>query len=299
MSTRRFLSPHKREHDGLLLFSPDATSTGRHSVVLNYLASLGITTTASRWLQMTTEQVNNLYRGNRTKTRSTVDELVDRLFTSGWSLATWLMAPSLADVDLIPLLSILKGPTDPEACRPGHLRWLVGAENPIANGIHTSDSMEEAIREASLLAIDTKNSTPSPIAPSPSATIRRTSASVLYTACCLRATVVSAHLMEPPQRFREKQFAAEQIAANPYKSRGALRELKLLWDSQDESIFTVITRDGYDVLREIAFVCSSSFDSDKVRNALASVCIQLSDWDDLMLRCQASRGPLSWWVMEG
>jgi nucleoside diphosphate kinase len=157
----------------LVLFSPDATLTGRHRLGLCLLASeLPLRFEAFRWARLGPADVDRLYAENRrARGRGPFDDLVDDLFGLGWSLACWArpVGPVPA-AELVARLARWKGPSDPSRARPHHLRARLGARNSVMNLVHTSDTLDSARREAELVfgAVPSRpGDDPVPLPPSP------------------------------------------------------------------------------------------------------------------------------------
>ncbi|MFG2531018.1 nucleoside-diphosphate kinase [Streptomyces sp. NPDC048516] len=291
-----------QQNAGFLLFSPDALFSGRYAYALDYLAGLGIHVKGVSRLHMTPEQVDGLYAKNRRdRSDRPEDRLVDRLFGAGPSLACWLVSGSLRGPSLVDTLRVLKGPSDPAGCHPGHLRHVLGAENGLMNGVHSSDSPEEAAQEIGTLGI-TEFTQPEPrqLPPEPGDCANGQSAgrptSALAVACLLRRRVFdAAHLSVP--KTRDIQAEAEALAGRHVKPSGVLATLGTLWDRQHGLIRAAAPKDDALIacLTRVAEICSSSFDADRLTRAVAPFGVVLSDWEDLVLRCQAHFGALPGW----
>ena len=241
--------------------------------------------------------MDSLYAGNRCgRAREAADEYVERLFTSGQSLACWLTSPEAEGSALVETLSVLKGPSDPADCRPGHVRHLLGAENRIMNGIHSSDSYELALNEIDILGIgDTWQPTDEAgVVPPPGAALPELTLSALAVACRLRAELVQAALGEVPVGLRTLQTQAYACAARRIKPRGVLAVLATLWKEHD----VLLPVADYGLRERLDEVNRAivRFDADQLRRLVAPYSISLSDWDDLVLRCQKHRGPLPHWT---
>lgn len=136
----------------LVLFSPDATTTGLYRRGIDCIEASGLFVLDAVWVRLSQFQVNELYAENRLKGHSEFDDLVDTLFTLDWCLA--LKVCSRATIDgatLHRLLKILKGPSEPAKQAVGQIRKELGAENRLMNFVHTSDSTADSQREFALV----------------------------------------------------------------------------------------------------------------------------------------------------
>ncbi|WP_228182856.1 nucleoside-diphosphate kinase [Streptomyces anulatus] len=283
-------------NSGFLLFSPDAVGSGHQRFALLHLASLGIRAKGVAVVRPTPEQIAALYGKNRRgRPPEAEDLLVDRLFAAGPSLAYWLVfdgrpeTPSMTDT-----LRVLKGPSDPAGCLPGHLRHILGAENRLMNGVHSSDSPEEASAELDALGVTEFGAVPA----ATDGAARNRPSSALSVACLVRRRVLDAvHVTAVPE-VDALQVRAQELAALRTKSAVTLRALDELWERQHALVERARPRDWRavtDCLAEVAEVCSKRFDPDALGAAVAPFGVRPTDWEDLVLRCQAATGvPAAW-----
>ncbi|MFF9350245.1 nucleoside-diphosphate kinase [Streptomyces sp. NPDC014734] len=281
---------------GFVLFSPDATGSGRQWPALRYLGTLGIRVKGVAPLRPTSEQIAALYGKNRRgRAPEAEDLLVDRLFAAGPSLACWLVSDHLDTPSLTDTLRALKGPSDPAACHPGHLRHVLGAENRLMNGVHSSDSPEEALAELDALGVTEFQAFTGP-GDETGGTGPATSA--LAVACHVRRRVLDAALDVPVPEARSLQNQAEELAGRRIKPAGVLTSLGALWDRQHAAVEATGAGNGravVDCLAQVAEACSVRFDADSLTAATAPYGVTPSGWEDLVLRCQATTGvPASW-----
>ncbi|WP_405710604.1 MULTISPECIES: nucleoside-diphosphate kinase [unclassified Streptomyces] len=282
-------------NSGFVLFSPDATGSGRQWPALRYLDTLGIRIKGVALPRPTSEQIAALYGKNRRdRAPEAEDLLVDRLFAAGPSLACWLVSDHLDTPSLTDTLRALKGPSDPAACHPGHLRHVLGAENRLMNGVHSSDSLEEALAELDALGVTEFEAFPGP---GDEAAGTRP-ASALAVACHVRRRILDAALDVPVPEAHSLQNQAEELAGRRIKPAGVLTSLSALWDRQHAAVEATGVgnrRAVIDCLAQVTEACSVRFDADILTAAAAPYGVTPSGWEDLVLRCQATTGvPASW-----
>ena len=133
--------------------SPDCILTDNVNKVFESLLLHGVEIAFGKWVRLTAADVDLLYSKNRaTRGRSTLDGLVDDLFSQDWSLCALAReAKPASPVPLHDLLRSIKGPSDPFKAESSHLRRALGATNKIQNFIHTSDDQSASEYEAPLL----------------------------------------------------------------------------------------------------------------------------------------------------
>lgn len=286
-------------NSGFLLFSPDAVGPGHQRFALLHLAALGIRVKGVAPVRPTAEQIAALYGKNRRdRPPEAEDLLVDRLFAAGPSLAYWLVSdghpeapdtPSLTDT-----LRALKGPSDPAGCLPGHLRHILGAENRLMNGVHSSDSPQEAVAELDALGVTEFGADPAAL----DGAAEDRPSSALSVACRVRRRVLDAVPAIAVPEVDALQVRAEELAARRIKSGTVLTALGELWERQHAVIERAGPRDGRtvtDCLAGVAEVCSKRFDPDALAAAVAPFGVTPTGWEDLVLRCQAATGiPAAW-----
>ncbi len=147
-----------------ILFSPDCVLSNKVSRALSFLGQHGVGIRAYRWRRLSADEVGFLYHKNRVNRKlSKLDLLVDRLFDFGESLGCLVYPVSGSSQGFLhSRLSGLKGDSDPFMCNEGQLRRVLGATNKLLNLIHTSDSPEDSLREASIFFSDVYKTANSP-----------------------------------------------------------------------------------------------------------------------------------------
>jgi len=122
----------------LAIIKPDAVGSGKAGKILAHLEESGFTVRAMRMTRLTQAQAGSFYEVHRQ--RPFFDSLV-AFMTSGPCVPMVLEAE-----DAVLRLRETIGATDPAEAAPGTVRALY-AENKERNGIHASDSDENAARE--------------------------------------------------------------------------------------------------------------------------------------------------------
>jgi nucleoside-diphosphate kinase len=122
----------------LAIIKPDAVGSGKVGKILAHLEEAGFTVRAMRMTRLTQAQAGSFYEVHRQ--RPFFDSLV-AFMTSGPCVPMVLEAE-----EAVPRLRETIGATDPAEAAPGTVRALY-AENKERNGIHASDSGENAARE--------------------------------------------------------------------------------------------------------------------------------------------------------
>jgi len=122
----------------LAIIKPDAVGSGKAGKILAHLEESGFTVRAMRMTRLTQAQAGSFYEVHRQ--RPFFDSLV-AFMTSGPCVPMVLEAE-----EAVPRLRETIGATDPAEAAPGTVRALY-AENKERNGIHASDSDENAARE--------------------------------------------------------------------------------------------------------------------------------------------------------
>ncbi|MET9497392.1 nucleoside-diphosphate kinase [Streptomyces sp. NPDC006552] len=285
------------QKDAFVLFAPDSVASGTYVDALAYLNGMGIGLHGFRWIKVTNSQVAELYGSNRMGTDSAEDILVDRLFTSGPSLACWLTAPHFSGPSLVDTLRVLKGHKDPAECRPGHLRHLLGAENTVMNCMHSSDSLAHAVKELQILGVSSfVRGEVAPNQDSDAPTPEREFPSALWVACRVFAEAVHSLCGAVPKGYAKWQEQGAALARMSTKPEGVLTELQQIWGRQAELVELAVGTAEATALRRVASICSASFNADDVAEAIRPLGLALSPWEDLILRCQQLRGPLPQWI---
>ena len=122
----------------LAIVKPDAVGTGKAGKIFAHLEGAGFTVKALKMTRLTPKQASRFYEVHRE--RPFFDSLV-AFMTSGPCI------PMVLEADgAVPRLRETIGATDPAEAAPGTVRALY-AENKERNGIHASDSDENAVRE--------------------------------------------------------------------------------------------------------------------------------------------------------
>ena len=122
----------------LAIVKPDALGSGKAGNILAHLETAGFTIKALKMMRLTRGQAGRFYEVHRE--RPFFDSLM-AFMTSGPCLPIVLEAD-----EAVPRLRDTIGATDPAEAAPGTVRALY-AENKERNGIHASDSDENAVRE--------------------------------------------------------------------------------------------------------------------------------------------------------
>jgi len=122
----------------LAIVKPDALGSGKAGNILAHLETAGFTIKALKMMRLTRGQAGRFYEVHRE--RPFFDSLM-AFMTSGPCLPIVLEAD-----EAVPRLRETIGATDPAEAAPGTVRALY-AENKERNGIHASDSDENAVRE--------------------------------------------------------------------------------------------------------------------------------------------------------
>jgi len=122
----------------LAIIKPDAVESGKAGKVLAHLEGAGFSVEALKMLRLTESQAKEFYAVHRE--RPFFGSLV-AFMTSGPCMPMVLEAENA-----VPKLRDTIGATDPAEAAPGTVRALY-AENKERNGIHASDSDENAARE--------------------------------------------------------------------------------------------------------------------------------------------------------
>lgn len=295
----------------LVVFSPDSTRTRRYRLALDALASLGVVPVTYRWVRPRAAQVEEMYAANRAAAGAAdhgrIDEhrrarlrerLVDDLFTSDWSLACLLQSPALRGCALGELLSVLKGPADPAQLRPGHLRWLLGAENLVMNGVHVADSEEHAVREAAVLGLDPNSPPPEggPEESEPTDLGWDRSASALHVGFRLRRQLLGRTVGERSPRLLALLQAEDDLAASPHKPSGVLSRLGEIHQEQHAELSGLnLSLETEALVAAVAVACTGTFDLAPLEAVLTSAELSVSAWDRLVLACQRDQGALPGW----
>jgi len=129
----------------LAIVKPDALGSGKAGNILAHLETAGFTIKALKMMRLTRGQAGRFYEVHRE--RPFFDSLM-AFMTSGPCLPMVLEAD-----DAVPRLRETIGATDPAEAAPGTVRSLY-AENKERNGIHASDSDENAVREIAFFFSD-------------------------------------------------------------------------------------------------------------------------------------------------
>ena len=122
----------------LAIVKPDAVGSGKAGKILAHLEDAGFRIEALKMMRLSETQAREFYEVH--KDRPFYDSLV-AFMTSGPSMPVVLGAEKA-----VPKLRQAIGATDPAEAAPGTVRALY-AENKERNGIHASDSDENAARE--------------------------------------------------------------------------------------------------------------------------------------------------------
>jgi nucleoside-diphosphate kinase len=122
----------------LAIIKPDAVGSGKAGRILAHLEEAGFKVEALKMMRLSEAQAREFYEVH--KERPFYDSLV-AFMTSGPCVPMVLNAESA-----VPKLRETIGATDPSEAAPGTIRALF-AENKERNGIHASDSDENAARE--------------------------------------------------------------------------------------------------------------------------------------------------------
>ncbi len=129
----------------LAIVKPDALGSGKAGNILAHLETAGFTVKALKMMRLTPGQAGRFYEVHRE--RPFFDSLM-AFMTSGPCLPIVLEAD-----EAVPRLRETIGATDPAEAAPGTVRALY-AENKERNGIHASDSDENAVREIAFFFSD-------------------------------------------------------------------------------------------------------------------------------------------------
>lgn len=129
----------------LAIIKPDAVASGKTGDILAHLEEAGFVVRALRMMRLSEAQAARFYEVHRQ--RPFYDSLV-AFMTSGPCVPMVLEAEAA-----VARLREVIGATDPAEAAPGTVRALF-AENKERNGIHASDSDENALREISFFFSD-------------------------------------------------------------------------------------------------------------------------------------------------
>lgn len=129
----------------LAIIKPDAVGSGKAGNILAHLETAGFTIKMLKMTRLTRGQAGRFYEVHRE--RPFFESLV-AFMTSGPCIPMVLEAEGA-----VPRLRETIGATDPAEAAPGTVRALY-AENKERNGIHASDSDENAAREIAFFFSD-------------------------------------------------------------------------------------------------------------------------------------------------
>ncbi len=275
---------------GLLLFSPDATTTGKYLQALERIEAEGLRVEHAVWARMTDPQVAALYAENRIRRGLTAkDEAVNRLFRLDYSLVClvdWMVAPAGSTVTER-LLSI-KGPSRPELYRTNHLRWQLGAENSILNFLHTSDSAVAAEAEARIFFPDGLETMgpfshcrpwPAP----PTDLMRRRSITILGLVADLKRALLEVEGSVAPwyRCLAEEATLSHQVRRSP----GAVARLAEIYAAEKDLPRKGIPPRSAQALEVLEVLEPEHPDPFLIREALKTAGLGLDPWQALILNC--------------
>ncbi|HEX8743230.1 MAG TPA: nucleoside-diphosphate kinase [Thermoleophilaceae bacterium] len=139
---------------GLLLVKPDAVAGRRLDATLRWLAERDVAIVAAERCRLTRRTIRALWQYQWNLATRDRRDLADLLMPSVESLVL-LLRPRAGqprgDVPFTLILNEMKGPADPEARAPRHLRHSLGNENYLLNFVHTTDEPADMVREIGVL----------------------------------------------------------------------------------------------------------------------------------------------------
>lgn len=273
---------------GFVLFSPDATTTGRHRRALGHLRLHGLVSTALRWTRVGEETVERLYAANRQAPGTDhASALVDELFALDYSLAAEVRAAGDGEMDVPGLLKRIKGASDPDRGRPGELRVVLGAESKILNFVHASDTPEEAVREGSLF-FDGFGAVPggaAPLPPPPPDLGRRVSVSPWHVRSQLKRELCAWAGSAALARFGLLAAEEERLARLRRKTPAVLASLARIQRLQVEVARRLplgsAERDAFEALLDVRW---ADADAEGLLSTLQDAGLAATRWDALILR---------------
>jgi nucleoside diphosphate kinase len=137
---------------GLVLFTPACVVAARVGEGLACLEAAGFTVAFARRVALTELQVRRIWWLQSAGFAPDRWSVAVRLFCAGPAVVALVTARAGAgNASAAERLRALKGPSDPDALAPHHMRKRLGALNRLNNLVHSADSAEAVVREAWLM----------------------------------------------------------------------------------------------------------------------------------------------------
>ncbi len=283
---------------GFVLFSPDATVTGVYRDAVDFLSKSGFAFVGYRWTRVRKEELDVIYRRNRLHDNpSGQHSLVDRLFDLDFSLAACVLYQGDdLSLDASYLLKCAKGPSNPSAAKPEHMRSILGAGNKILNFVHTSDSSNEALIEASLFfpICSFWASSPSVHLPSqPSELQQRASINIFPTLLSIKSRLLEGH----PNACRTLKglLKCEQEIVTEGRLNPSRRErIFAIWRKQRDVVNTSneLPLDIKQMFFRLVAEWPSEWCYPSLMSDLEAMGIAIESWEKLIIDCQFAQEQL-------
>lgn len=265
-----------------VIFSPDSIVTGVYREAIKLISAYDIDFFYCKWLKIKKEQVEMIYAENY-KISTFNNYLVEDLFSLDYSLVCILRSDS--NINIIEFLKDYKGPSNPLISEDDKLRNILGAENKILNFIHTSDSRDDALREAKiffpLLKMHERG-----VPPEPKDIIKRRSISIWYVKAELRLKLLKAFDFNN-EELEESFEKVMYIAQKKKKTHTDINQIIYLETEQN----SYIEKKKYDkkfpygLFKELGNLQISRVDFESIDKELNAVGVEVSKWDKLIINC--------------
>lgn len=265
-----------------IIFSPDATTTGIYKEAIKKISEFDVDFFNCNWVKITKGELRKIYSENY-KSSLFDSNLVETLFSLDYSLVCLVKSTSVPN--LVNFLRDFKGSSNPLNCDNNKLRNILGAESKILNFIHTSDSIDDVLKEAEIFFSSLKQKDFG-IPPEPKDLGRIQSISIWDTKTRLREDLVKS--FDIIDSVLEETFRKiRNISVKTKKTSLDLDLITMLEAEQNAYILGKhLPQFPIHLFKELGNL-NLDIDSEIIKK-IKTFCPDISQWDKLIINCYKS-----------